>query len=967
MSGSSSVQLPLATVNTTPPPVTGQIIDVNSGGNLQAAINAAQPGDEIVLQAGAVFTGPITLPNFSGSGWITITSSGAGSLTPGAHVDPSDVSDMATILAPGSSGPALQTAPGAHNYYISGLNITAASSVTSMTSLVNLGDGSSAQNTVAEEPSNIILNQDYIHGSSTLSLQRGISLQSASTAIVNSYISDIHSSSQDAQAIAGWNGSGPYLIQNNFLEASGENVMFGGADPSIPNLIPSDITIEDNDFYKPLSWQSSGYQVKNLFELKLGDRVLVQNNTFENNWASAQDGYAILMRSTDQSGTAPWSDVSNVTFQQNVIENSANGINLASELGTAVAASNFNINNNLMYQIGGNLFQVLGDGLGHPLSNVSITNNTAIMTNPAVGDIISMDAGTNPESAAVTGFVFNNNVVTNGQYGVYGSDLGTGNAALATNAPGAQFTGNVIIGGSAGSYSSYPGNFFPGSVGFVDPSTGNYNLTNPSLYDNGDAGDQSINSTATAAPTVAITSAGGTTASSAQTITGTVDVADAGSTVTVLDGTTQIGTATVAANGAWSDNVTLANQGANVLTATDTNAGGTGTSNAVTYTLHSVAPTVAITSAGGTTTSSAQTITGTVDVADAASTVKVLDGTTQIGTATVAANGAWSDNVTLANQGANVLTATDTNAGGTGTSNAVTYTLHSGTGGSEASILWRNTNGDTYLWNSNGAGGFTYQDLGIVPTSWQIAGTGDFNGDGQSGILWRNTNGDTELWNSNGSGGFTAQDLGIVSNSWQIAGAGDFAGNGLSDILWRNTNGDTNLWNSNGSGGFTYQDLGIVPTSWQIAGTGDFNGDGQSGILWRNTNGDTELWNSNGSGGFTAQDLGIVSNSWQIAGTGDFTSDGLASILWRNTNGDTALWNPNGSGGFTGQDLGIVPNSWQIAGTGDFNGDGLSGILWRNTNGDTQLWNSNGSGGFTYHDLGTVSNSWQIAGTGDFK
>src|SRR5208337_980925 len=104
-----------------------------AGGNLQAAIDGAQPGDEIVLAAGAVFTGPITLPNFSGNGWITITSSGAGALTPGARVDPSEVSDMATILAPGSNEPALQTAPGAHNYYISGLNITAASSVTQMT------------------------------------------------------------------------------------------------------------------------------------------------------------------------------------------------------------------------------------------------------------------------------------------------------------------------------------------------------------------------------------------------------------------------------------------------------------------------------------------------------------------------------------------------------------------------------------------------------------------------------------------------------------------------------------------------------------------------------------------------------------------------------------------------------------------------------------------------------------------
>ena len=64
----SSVQLPLASVNTTPPPVTGNIIQVHSGGNLQAAINAAQPGDEIVLDAGAVFTGPITLAQQDGLG-----------------------------------------------------------------------------------------------------------------------------------------------------------------------------------------------------------------------------------------------------------------------------------------------------------------------------------------------------------------------------------------------------------------------------------------------------------------------------------------------------------------------------------------------------------------------------------------------------------------------------------------------------------------------------------------------------------------------------------------------------------------------------------------------------------------------------------------------------------------------------------------------------------------------------------
>jgi len=36
-------------------------LTVNAGGNLQAAIDAAHPGDTIVLQAGATFDGPFKL------------------------------------------------------------------------------------------------------------------------------------------------------------------------------------------------------------------------------------------------------------------------------------------------------------------------------------------------------------------------------------------------------------------------------------------------------------------------------------------------------------------------------------------------------------------------------------------------------------------------------------------------------------------------------------------------------------------------------------------------------------------------------------------------------------------------------------------------------------------------------------------------------------------------------------------
>src|ERR1700676_1948530 len=73
----------------------GSTRTVNSGGDLQAAIDAAQPGDEIVLQAGARFVGNYILRAKTGSNWITIRSSQLSTLPEGVRVSPSQVSAMA--------------------------------------------------------------------------------------------------------------------------------------------------------------------------------------------------------------------------------------------------------------------------------------------------------------------------------------------------------------------------------------------------------------------------------------------------------------------------------------------------------------------------------------------------------------------------------------------------------------------------------------------------------------------------------------------------------------------------------------------------------------------------------------------------------------------------------------------------------------------------------------------------------
>src|SRR5262245_43433044 len=62
-------------------------IFVSAGGDLQAAINAAQCGDEIVLQAGATFSGNFTLPykgacSGTAADYITIHTSNLAGIPP---------------------------------------------------------------------------------------------------------------------------------------------------------------------------------------------------------------------------------------------------------------------------------------------------------------------------------------------------------------------------------------------------------------------------------------------------------------------------------------------------------------------------------------------------------------------------------------------------------------------------------------------------------------------------------------------------------------------------------------------------------------------------------------------------------------------------------------------------------------------------------------------------------------------
>jgi hypothetical protein len=376
---------------------------------------------------------------------------------------------MPKLVSPGRNEPALRTAAGAHHFRLVGIEFKPVNASAYVWALIELGDGTGAQNNLAQVPHNLVLDRCYIHGDPAGELTRAIALNSGATEIVNSHISDAKGAGRDTQAICGWNGPGPYRIVNNYLEGAGENVMFGGADPSIPGLVPSDIEIRGNTFYKPLSWRGV-WTVKNLFELKNARRVRVEGNLFENNWQHGQSGYAILFTVRNQSGTAPWSTLEDVEFVNNVVRHSGSGINVLGrdDLQPSQQTQRITIKNNLFEDLNGANWGGSGNFLLISGANdVKVEHNTVLH-------------GGNVTTAAVaptTNFVFRNNLMAHNDYGIFGDAIGYGTPAIRQYFPSGIFERNLIAGAPDWRYPA--GNFYPASLDearFVNRAGGNYRL-----------------------------------------------------------------------------------------------------------------------------------------------------------------------------------------------------------------------------------------------------------------------------------------------------------------------------------------------------------------------------------------------------------------------------------------------------------------------------------------------------------
>jgi len=521
------VEVP-STMADTPAP--GNKVLVSATGDPQLAINNAQCGDTIELQAGATYDKILTLPakHCDDQHWIIIRTNAPDSALPaeGQRLTPCYAGVASLPNRPAYNCPKAENvlakishsvnngdgpiilANGANHYRLVGLEITRPVDKSSVVALIATALGFPADH--------LVIDRSWIHGTAQDETRRGVALRgTTNVAIVDSYLNDFHCTSisgtctdaSDAGGGAGDLASGAWKIENNFLEAAGENLLFGGAAATI---VPSDITIRRNHFYKVPQWQKGspgfvgGYSgdpfvVKNHFEIKNATRVLLEANIFEYSWGGfTQAGHSIVIaprndynKQTKQGNRCPVCQATDITIRYNRISHTGAGFNIANVMVDnmgAQAGERYSIHDIVIDDIdgprylgGGGLFLVMNNWPDKTLNQVSIRHVTGFPdTNSHLLAVMN-----DLHYPQMYGFTFQDNLIVVPKYPVWSAG-GSNNCAAADVPLPVVSTcfktytfANNVLGAVTKAFppEKWPGgNFFPATVndiGFVNYNNGN--------------------------------------------------------------------------------------------------------------------------------------------------------------------------------------------------------------------------------------------------------------------------------------------------------------------------------------------------------------------------------------------------------------------------------------------------------------------------------------------------------------
>lgn len=167
--------------------------------------------------------------------------------------------------------------------------------------------------------------------------KRGINFTGGLGTIVDSYVDYIAQPAQDTQAIYSQTmlPGGGLLIDNDYLSAAAEAVMFGGGDPADVAHTPSNVVLTNSELTKRPEWLvfvspgKHAMQSKNALELKNIVGFYSNHTAFKYAGVSeGQGGYPVMFTVRNQGNTAPYSTVQNVLIENFTVDYGAGVTNI---------------------------------------------------------------------------------------------------------------------------------------------------------------------------------------------------------------------------------------------------------------------------------------------------------------------------------------------------------------------------------------------------------------------------------------------------------------------------------------------------------------------------------------------------------------------------------------------------------------------------------------------------------------
>ncbi len=429
----ATVTQPKLPASMTPPPFPAalQTTQVSNTADLVNALAALQCGNAIEVMAGTYVTTSTPTVDLQCPASSMALIYGEGLTLASSTKNIGRTASLPSIQTANGNA-VFAIANGASGIYVAGINFTTVTPLpVGVYPLVVMCDNDCTDE--SEVPSNIWFDRVQITApnppaASGPFVQRGLQPNCTNCGVINSAVWNIAAAGLDAQAILISNTPGPVLVWNNDLESSGENLMlntlgcqtgycgYGLTDMPAPSAI-----VAGNHFDKQFAWENGWLgcvqggepecpTVKDEFEIKHGQYVLVDHNHFENDFAQAQAEFNIV----NCFATGPYI-CNDIQFSSNYYAHGPTGIEISAN-GTAQTGQRILVRNNYMADINGAVYTVTGtsgEGIFFSMNNCvdcTVDHNTALNlpanNNPWAGTVGNLAGSPN--------FTYTNNIAYGG-------------------------------------------------------------------------------------------------------------------------------------------------------------------------------------------------------------------------------------------------------------------------------------------------------------------------------------------------------------------------------------------------------------------------------------------------------------------------------------------------------------------------------------------------------------------------